>query len=277
MHFLRVIHLAMRKKTSIFWTLPKDELQSLLNECYSIVDVLKKMNMCVTGHQYKVIRLRIKQDNLDISHFRVENSTAFKAASNKKKISDETLFTKESNSNTSTVRTRIINNKIIPYQCAVCKNDGNWQGQPISLQLDHVNGIRNDHRIENLRFLCPNCHSQTSTFGSRNKKRSTRIKTPVKNNQCIRCKEPCLDKYCSHKCSSLTLRKFERPTKEELEKLVWEMSHLQLTKKLGPKSSNSIKKWCQEYGIVSPPRGYWARKERKTPVPKAVASGNAPD
>ena len=45
---------------------------------------------------------------------------------------------------------------------------GVWLDEPITLQLDHINGINNDHRIENLRILCPNCHSQTSTYAGKN-------------------------------------------------------------------------------------------------------------
>ena len=46
-----------------------------------------------------------------------------------------------------------------------------WNSKPLSLQLDHINGVNNDHRLENLQFLCPNCHSQTPTFAGRNRKK----------------------------------------------------------------------------------------------------------
>ena len=62
--------------------------------------------------------------------------------------------------------------------CACCGNAGRWQGQPLTLQLDHVNGRYNDNRLENLRWLCPNCHSQTETFAGRGKVRRVREPAP---------------------------------------------------------------------------------------------------
>tara|TARA_R110000796_G_scaffold209070_1_gene325418 strand:- start:55 stop:498 length:444 start_codon:yes stop_codon:yes gene_type:complete len=57
---------------------------------------------------------------------------------------------------------------LLEYECGVCSIT-TWKGKELSLDLDHINGINDDHRKDNLRYLCPNCHSQTHTF--RNKKR----------------------------------------------------------------------------------------------------------
>ncbi|MFI1180619.1 HNH endonuclease [Streptomyces sp. NPDC020799] len=55
----------------------------------------------------------------------------------------------------------------MPHVCAECDIGDTWRGKHLVLEIDHINGDRLDNRIENLRYLCPSCHSQTSTFANR--------------------------------------------------------------------------------------------------------------
>jgi len=57
---------------------------------------------------------------------------------------------------------------LIPYKCVDCGNNGQWQNKPMSLHLHHVNGNHCDNRLENLKFLCPNCHAQTESYCGKN-------------------------------------------------------------------------------------------------------------
>ena len=66
------------------------------------------------------------------------------------------------------LKLRLLKEHLLEYKCGICGNKGEWNGFPLTLQLDHINGIHTDHRLENLRFLCPNCHSQTETFSGKN-------------------------------------------------------------------------------------------------------------
>jgi 5-methylcytosine-specific restriction endonuclease McrA len=67
------------------------------------------------------------------------------------------------------LKRRILEENLLKYECACCGLKNIWNNKPIVLQLDHINGINNDHRIKNLRFLCPNCHTQQDTYAAKNR------------------------------------------------------------------------------------------------------------
>lgn len=75
-------------------------------------------------------------------------------------------------SSTHNLKRRLIRAGLLEEKCVWCGLTDTWNGKMLVLQLDHINGISNDHRLENLRLLCPNCHSQTETYCARNLKRA---------------------------------------------------------------------------------------------------------
>jgi 5-methylcytosine-specific restriction endonuclease McrA len=81
------------------------------------------------------------------------------------------MFVLNSAYNHSTIKRNIIKYNLIPYECATCKNQGKHNGLDLTLQLDHINGVKVDQTLSNLRFLCPNCHSQTQTYAGGNRKK----------------------------------------------------------------------------------------------------------
>lgn len=86
------------------------------------------------------------------------------------RLKDEDVFIANSTYARHHIKRRIIEQKMLPYFCAECDNDGIHNGKTLVLQLDHINGINDDNRLENLRFLCPNCHSQEDTYAAKNRK-----------------------------------------------------------------------------------------------------------
>lgn len=108
---------------------------------------------------------RIKSLNIDTSHFYKNRSTAL---SRPLYSLDEILVENSKYENIYYLKKRILKAKLIDYKCAKCGNTGTWNNKDLTLQLEHKNGIHNDHRLCNLEFLCPNCHSQTDTYSGKN-------------------------------------------------------------------------------------------------------------
>jgi hypothetical protein len=141
----------------------KDFINAVKNNI-SVASVLKELGLKPTGSNYKFFYYRIEILGLDISHFLGQSHLKGQTHnfSPKKQLS-EILVKNSTFLNTSHLRERLVKEGIIEYKCAVC-GLLEWQNNKLSLHLDHINGINNDNRLKNLRLLCPNCHSQTSTY-----------------------------------------------------------------------------------------------------------------
>lgn len=148
------------------YKLSDEQFVELLKKSSTISEVLFKLGYTTKGNSwgYSQIKRRMADLNLDYSIFKGKSYLANKKPD---KISEQDILRENCKHQRTVLRRYIIKNNLIPYKCAIC-GCTEWQGKTLSLELDHINGINNDNRLENLRFLCPNCHSQTSTYGSRN-------------------------------------------------------------------------------------------------------------
>lgn len=160
---------------SVIRSFTKDELQKILDGSTSIANVLRKIGLHPKGHNSKTLRKIINEWNLDITKLEKNFETMkLKRAKNLANINrrpDKDVFTKNSNYNRKHLKSRILKNNLIEYRCSKCNNVGEWMEEELVLQLEHKNGIHNDNRLENLCFLCPNCHSQTDNFCGRSSKK----------------------------------------------------------------------------------------------------------
>lgn len=173
-----------------------DEFIDLVKSCLNISEVLFKLGYSTKGNSwgYTKVKNRMIELNIDGSIFRGKDISAIKGFT--KKVNEEDLFDSNSKHQRRVLRTHIIKNRLLPYKCAIC-GITEWQGKPISLELDHINGINNDNRLENLRFLCPNCHSQTPTYGSKNQSKKV-----INYNITEELKETIINEYLKEKNAS---------------------------------------------------------------------------
>ena len=146
-----------------------EQFIQLIKNSSNIAEVLFKLGYSVKGNSwgYSQVKQRMTDLNLSFSDFKGKSPLSIKRELSK--IPENKLLINGSKHNRTVLRRYIITNNLLPYKCAICGLT-RWNDKTLSLELDHINGINNDNRIENLRFLCPNCHSQTSTYGSRNSK-----------------------------------------------------------------------------------------------------------
>lgn len=153
----------MARKSKVY-QVTDEEFRNIVSQANSYSDCLRMLGLTTKGgSSTDILKERIQELSCDISHFETKKS----ASPNVKYTLEEILVEHSTYHNISRLKSRLLKEGYLEYKCACCGIDS-WLGKPISLQLDHINGVNDDHRLENLRFLCPNCHSQTDTYAGKN-------------------------------------------------------------------------------------------------------------
>lgn len=146
--------------------LSKNDLERVISENDCIHQMLKSLGVNSNGSgAYRIFRQHCKNLGVELPKSKNRGSDNI----GKKIPMSEILVENSTYQNISRLKKRLVSEGLLTYHCHEC-GIVRWNSKPLVLQLDHINGIHNDNRIENLRFLCPNCHSQTDTFSGRNTK-----------------------------------------------------------------------------------------------------------
>lgn len=231
----------------------KEEFEEIINKSSSLKEVLLNLGYKPFTGNYSTLKNKINEFNIDLEPLnnRRKNIKREKHNSNKKDI-NELLFYGSSTSN-KVLKKRLIEENIIDNKCSDCDIEPFWNGKELTFHLDHINGDNKDNSIENLRFLCPNCHSQTNTYCGRN------IKEKRKLNCCKFCNKELSNSYSKSElcwdCLIEYKNKFVKgeenlikPSVGELKELVINLGFTK-TGEIYNVSANSVKKWCKKYGI----------------------------
>lgn len=143
-----------------------DELINAVKNSNSLAHALRILNRSYVGSNYRFIKKSIVRLNLDTSHWKsygISSQTDVR-------ISWSYVLMENSNYSLNTSRRkRLVKDGLLQNVCSICQLLPMWNNKPLSLRLDHINGKRNDHRLSNLRFVCPNCDSQLPTYCSKNR------------------------------------------------------------------------------------------------------------
>ncbi len=250
-----------RKKTSAIWLVSDQEFLNLMQSSESVTEVLDKLGYkSKTGKTHRDIQERALALGFNMQEFKTRTERIrrekFSQLGAGARVSNAEIFVENSTYNRSHLRQRIIKERLLPYSCVWCGITDFYNGKPISLQLDHTNGVRDDNRLSNLRWLCPNCHSQTTTHGGKRFKKASR--------PCHSCGKPlCRGKHALCKsCDNSSRSTTEYPSDSELAVLVFTRPITEIAASLGV-SDVAVAKHCKIRGIATPGRGYWAKQRSR--------------
>lgn len=221
----------------------KELLESAIKSSKTKSQLLSKLGLRHVGGNFYTINKYIKLYNLDISHFDQYYQNDVSRFPKEKEIPLNQILIENSNYSRKNLKKRLYKENLKQHKCEFCGQDENWNGKHMSLILDHINGIWNDNRLENLRIVCPNCNATLDTHAGKNIKR---IKKEVIPNTCITCGKPISKNknVLCKECSSKQRRVAERPSKEILIQEIKEKGYSATGRKYGV-SDNSIRKWLK--------------------------------
>lgn len=142
----------------------RDAVQEALSLSHSLKETLCRLGLPVTQRTRDALTQACLNYGLD---------TSFSTRYSTRRTPDADVFCEDSTFlDKYRLKCRFLEATNAPNECALCGLGPAWNGSPLTLQLDHVNGNNTDHRLENLRLLCPNCHSQTPTYAGKRRDRA---------------------------------------------------------------------------------------------------------
>ena len=238
----------------------KDEIQEIVKNA-SDWDILMNNLGYHSNKQIPIIKQKLDTLNIDYSHLPTDTDCSIK------RYTLEEILVKDSNycGGMRLLLKRLKKERQWVHKCSVCQLS-EWNGKPIPLEIDHIDGCHSNNSYENLRAICPNCHAQTDTYKGKNMDVCKNNPNPPKSKpppepkpspeepkKCIGCSK--IIKPCNTQCNQCRAkqlfeegqyRKVERPTYDQLLEDIESMSMLQVGKKYGV-SDNAVRKWIKKY------------------------------
>jgi hypothetical protein len=230
----------------------EDDLRAAIAQGLCWADALRFLGYEVKGANYRTLQRHARRWDISTDHF--DKNAGRKRAGQSQQIPLERVLVKGSTYARGKLKRRLLAMGLKQPICEMCGQGENWNGRRMSLILDHINGVADDHRLENLRMLCPNCAAALDTHCGRNTPRS-RV--------CPGCGgsfEPrnVQHRYCSMRCWGRVAaksyrgsphpnaRKVPRPSYDQLMEDLKSMSLLAVGRKYGV-SDNAVRKWIRWY------------------------------
>lgn len=237
-----------------------EDLIKALEGAISLSEVLRRLNLVETGSNRGTLRRHMTRLGLIAP---VYTSPPPKPRSKRNLL---TVFTENSRIQSSKLSVYLKRSQLLPYICSEigCANPGIHNGKPLVLQVDHISGDGKDNRLENLRWLCPNCHTQTPTFAGKSSKRRISLRPP---RTCTMCKSdlppPSKAKFCKICLKGPIFHKplIDWPEDDVIRQRIEVEPLIFIAKSLGVSESSLIKR-CRNRGISTKGFGYWRNRKK---------------
>jgi hypothetical protein len=227
----------------------ESEARQAIAASLSYSEALRRLGMRAAGGNHQTLRKYAERIwCIPTDHFDPHAKQRVALASRVQRPLLEYL-TERSPYSRQSLKRRLLKEGLKSRACELCGQGEVWRGRRMSLVLDHINGVADDNRLENLRILCPNCAATLDTHCGRNKPRvcpsCDALFHPSGRRQ----------RYCSHKCwcrstelaaINARQRRVKRPTYEQLLADLRELSWVAVGAKYGV-SDNAVRKWLQRY------------------------------
>jgi transposase-like protein len=243
-------HLLTRTPTPYRYT--EAEARAAIAKSRSWAECLRRLGYCHSGANPKTLKKRAVAWGISTDHF--DRYAALREAPRGKPKPLKEVLVEGSTYSRASLKQRLYTEGVKRPECELCGQGELWRGSRIGLILDHINGVRDDNRIENLRIVCPNCAATLDTHCGRKNRRAVVLR------ECSRCGNAFRPKYrdhryCSRACGSRWdrkgvtgpgARKASRPPHERLLKEIKLLGYSAVGRTYGV-SDNAIRKWIRQY------------------------------
>ena len=206
----------------------KEELEEIVKNSTTYRDIICRLGYsCSSGSNHKTLKKYLELYNISTSHLTHKPNII-------RNIIREEIFCENSLVSQKKLIATIKAENLLPYKCAICGLEPMWNDKPLVLTLDHINGIHNDNREDNIRWVCPNCDRQLDTFGMKNAKK-------LKKNQQIIARAQTEINPC-------TLPTY-LPDRDILKQYLRNIQNFSQIAKIYNVSDNMVRKWCKKLNL----------------------------